>query len=171
MRVAVKDACVLIDLANGGLLEAWFRLDIETHTTDLVLRQVRRDEQWQRVSGFVEAGWLKVTTLSGEQVEAMCEEFAGLPIGVEDQSVLFVAMQMEDAILLTGDRRLRIEGLRRELEVKGVLWVLDQVVEKGVMSPALAAEKLRLILDSGSYLPLEECEARFRRWIPKTPGV
>ena len=47
MKVAVKDACVLIDLANGGLLEAWFQRGIETHTTDLVARQVKTDRNWQ----------------------------------------------------------------------------------------------------------------------------
>jgi len=63
MKVAVKDACVLMDLANGGLLDARFQLGIETHTTDLVVRQVKTARQWQVLSVFVEAGLLKVTTL------------------------------------------------------------------------------------------------------------
>jgi hypothetical protein len=86
VKVAVKDACVLIDLANGGLLEAWFQLGIETHTTDLVIRQVRTDRHWQAVSGFVEAGLLKVATLSGMQMEHMLTDLGGLRIGVEDQT-------------------------------------------------------------------------------------
>lgn len=52
MKAAVKDACVLIDLANGGLLESWFQLGIETHTTDLVLRQVMKDSQGESVAAF-----------------------------------------------------------------------------------------------------------------------
>jgi hypothetical protein len=31
MKVAVKDANVLIDLVEGDLLGLWFRLGIETH--------------------------------------------------------------------------------------------------------------------------------------------
>ena len=58
MRIAVKDASILIDLAEGDLLGLWFQLKIETHTTDLVLREVKQETQWQRVSPFVDAGLL-----------------------------------------------------------------------------------------------------------------
>ena len=35
MKVAVKDANVLIDLVEGDLLGLWFRLGIETYVPDL----------------------------------------------------------------------------------------------------------------------------------------
>ena len=41
MILAIQDAKILIDLHKAGLLEAYFRLGIETHTTDLVLLEVR----------------------------------------------------------------------------------------------------------------------------------
>ena len=163
MKAAVKDACVLIDLANGGLLEAWFQLGIETHTTDLVIRQVRSDAHWQAVSGFVQAGLLKVATLDGPEMERMLEEVGHLSIGIEDQTALFLAMNLK-AILLTGDRRLRLEGLKRQVEVHGVLWILDQLVAKRVLARKLAAVKLRAMIDHGARLPEDECKRRFREW-------
>lgn len=163
MKVAVIDACVLIDLANGGLLEAWFQLGIETHTTDLVLRQVKKDHQGQAVTAFVEAGRLKVETLTGKQVLQMRAELGHLPVGVEDQSALFLAMEL-DAILLTGDRRLRLEGLRKSLEVRGMLWVLDELVARRHLTPKLAAVKLQKLLADGAFLPPDECAKRFKAW-------
>lgn len=162
-RVAVKDACVLIDMANGGLLDLWFQLGIETHTTDLVVRQVKTDQQWQMVSTFIDAGTLKVTTLNGKQVEQMQRDFGALPVGVEDKSVMFLALELK-AVLLTGDRRLRLEGLHRKLEVRGMLWILDELLAKQRLTPKLAAAKLRLILDGGAFLPQDECDKRFRAW-------
>lgn len=163
MRVAVKDACVLIDLANGGLLEAWFQLGIETHTTDLVIRQVKSDPHWQAVSSFVKAGLLTVATLSGNQMERMLEEIGGLSVGIEDQTALFLAMEL-DAILLTGDRLLRLEGLKRQVEVHGILWILDQLVASHILTPKLAAVKLQHMLDEGAFLPAEECKKRLGKW-------
>jgi hypothetical protein len=163
MKVAVKDACVLIDLANGGLLDAWFQLGIETHTTDLVVRQVKTDRHWQAVSVFIKAGLLKVASLTGEQVAQMQKDLGGLPVGVEDRTVLFLAMEL-DAILITGDRRLRIEGLRRKLEARGLLWILDEMVARQKLTQKLAAAKLRLIVSEGAFLPRDECEKRFRAW-------
>jgi len=45
MKVAVKDANVLIDLVEGDLLGLWFRLGIETHVPDLVLEEIKNPGQ------------------------------------------------------------------------------------------------------------------------------
>ncbi len=163
VKVTVKDACVLIDLANGGLLEAWFELGIETHTTDLVIRQVKAEQYWPLISGLMNDGRLKVATLSGAEMERLLRELGGLPVGLEDQTALFLALKL-DAILLTGDRRLRLEGLKRQVEVHGVLWILDLLVTRKVVVPRLAAQKLRLMLTEGAFLPTDECEKRLQAW-------
>ena len=169
MKVAVKDACVLIDLANGGLLDSWFQLGIETFTTDLVIRQVKADHQWQAVSVFVEAGLLHVETLSGEQIERMGQTLAGLRIGVEDQSALFLAIERK-AVLITGDCRLRIEAGKHKIDVRGLLWILDELVARGVVPSALAALRLRSMREKGARLPNDECDERLRHWADDGPA-
>ena len=42
MKIAVKDASVLFDLLEAGLLGSWFKLGIETHIPDLVLAEVQK---------------------------------------------------------------------------------------------------------------------------------
>src|SRR6266478_6066516 len=163
MKVAVKDACVLIDLANGGLLDAWFQLGIETFTTDLVLRQVKAEHQWKIVSPFVEAGLLKVQTLSGDQLHRMNQSLEGSRIGIEDRTVLFLAIE-QDAILITGDRRLRIEATARKLDVRGLLWVLDELVGRGAIAPKLAAVRPQLMREQGAFLPSADSEKRIESW-------
>ncbi len=163
MKVAVKDACVLIDLANGDLLDAWFRLGIETFTTNLVIRQVKTDHQWKAVSVFIEAGLLRIETLTGDQLERMEEMLPSPRIDAADRSALFLAIE-QGAVLLTGDRRLRIEAERREIEVRGVLWILDELVARDVLPPALAALRLQAMRDEGARLPADECETRLRQW-------
>lgn len=66
--------------------------------------------------------------------------------------------------LLTGDRELRHVAEERGLEVHGVLWVLDQLVEHGLLAPRAARRSLRAMLDQGAWLPADECEKRFSRW-------
>ncbi len=163
MRVAVKDACVLIDLANGELLDAWFQLGIDTFTTDLVIRQVKAEHQWKAVSAFVEAGLLHVETLTGSQIEQMTDILGGSRIGLEDQSALFLAIERK-AILLTGDRRLRLQAGIHHVEVRGLLWVLDELVAHGLVPPSLVAVRLRSMRENGARLPNDECEKRFRQW-------
>ena len=51
MRIAVKDANVLIDMAVAGLLESWFQLGISTCTKDILPEDEcgRRLEAWRSV--------------------------------------------------------------------------------------------------------------------------
>ena len=52
MKVAVKDANVLIDLVEGDLLGLWFRLGIETYVPDLVLDEIKHPNH-RRIMGSV----------------------------------------------------------------------------------------------------------------------
>ena len=101
--------------------------------------------------------------MTGDQIERMHDELGTLPVGLEDQTALFLAMEL-NAILLTGDRRLRLEGLKRKIEVRGLLWILDELVTKQLLPPRLAAVKLRSMLADGAFLPRDECEKRFQTW-------
>jgi hypothetical protein len=154
---------VLIDLANAGLLDAWFDLGIETHTTDLVIRQVREARQWRKVAPFVQARALRVRSLTADELSEAQAEFGDLPIGLEDQTVLYIAVKLK-AVLLTGDRRVRVEGLARRLEVHGILWMLDQFIERKVLTPKQAATKLKAIINAGAFLPKDTCRARLSLW-------
>ena len=121
------------------------------------------------MSPFVEAGALKVETLSGDQIERMKQTLADLRIGVEDQSVLVLAIERK-AVLITGDRRLRIEAGKHNIDIQGLLWILDELVARGVIQPALAAVRLRLMRENGAWLPNDECDERFRRWKADKPA-
>ncbi len=163
MRIAVKDASILIDLAEGDLLGLWFQLKIETHTTDLVLREVRQEAQWRRVAAFVDAGLIQTHKTEGAEIAAVAVFAQGNGISLADASGVLLARRLK-AFLLTGDRRMRRAGQGEEVEVRGVLWILDQLVELGVLPKAEAATRLETICAAGSRLPRTECEARLKAW-------
>jgi len=59
------------DLAAVDLPGLWFQLQIETHTTDFVLREVKQEIQWQRVSPFVDAKLLQVHARTAQEIGAV----------------------------------------------------------------------------------------------------
>jgi predicted nucleic acid-binding protein len=93
---------------------------------------------------------------------ALFQQLSGGP-DLNDCSVLFLARKL-DALLLAGDKPLRIEAERRRIEVHGTLWILDQLVAEDVISTKNAAARLRGLLDAGRFLPLGESEKRIRLW-------
>jgi hypothetical protein len=124
MKVAVKDANILIDLVNGGLLELCLRLPYEFVTTDLVLLQLEVEAQWFVVQPFVESGALRTVSLTGSEMEEVVADPIHFSLGLVDAQVLWLAAK-EKGILLTGDLSLRQEAERRKVSVHGLLWIPD----------------------------------------------
>jgi predicted nucleic acid-binding protein len=54
--------------------------------------------------------------------------------------------------LLTGDGRLRKQAQADGLQVRGALWLLDQMVMHQIIQPKNAAQHLQSMLNSGSRL-------------------
>ena len=163
MKIAVKDANVLIDLIEADLLGLWFQLGIETHTTDLVIHELKRAPHWQAVSLMIGAGNLRVRDFDATQLRAIQQAAGQLRVSLADASVLRLAAEI-GAALLTGDRRVRMEAQARGLEVRGLLWVFDRLVEDGILDPADACTRLTRAREAGAFLPKDECEARLHRW-------
>ena len=163
MKIAVQDANILIDLELSGLLGAWFQLDMETHTTDFIVEQVRTGGHAEILAN-VASGRLIVHACSaariGEAV-ALAESFPG--IDLEDGSIYLLAQEL-DAILLTGDRPLRKLAKARHIDVHGTLWIFERLLEQNVLSRSAAAEKLNRLMTMDRYLPRKECEERLKAW-------
>jgi predicted nucleic acid-binding protein len=163
MRVAVKDTSILIDLTEGDLLGLWFKLGIETHTTTLVLSELRRESQWQHVSGFVDAGLLRAQKIEPADMAEVVRYHLANRVSLADASGILLARRLS-ACLLSGDRRMRNTARTDGLEVRGVLWIFDELVEQGVLAKRDAADRLERICASGSRLPHDECMARLKAW-------
>ncbi len=163
MRVAVQDANVLIDLLEADLLGLWFRLGIETHSTDLVVHEVRHPEQTRVLSTMIHAGSLIVHSLTASRLEAVGRSASALKLSLADASAIALAEELS-AVLLSGDARVRREAQHRGIEIRGLLWVLDEMITQGLVSPKDAAERLTRTMEAGAFLPGHECHERLRRW-------
>lgn len=163
MKVAVKDANVLIDLVEGDLLGLWFRLGIETHVPDLVLEEVKNPGQRRIVLAMVEAGNLKVRTFDPMQVIRIDSYKRLYRVSLADAAAILLAEQLQ-ATLLSGDKLVRKGGQSLGIEVRGLLWVFDELVHRELLDAADAALRLNRVVEAGAHLPAEEVQARLRTW-------
>lgn len=169
MKIAIKDANILIDLANCDLVEACLRLPYEFVTTELVLLQLQQEAQWGAVEPFVATGLIRTVTLSADEECLLAADPLIRVLGHVDMQVLWLAVR-ERAILLTGDLQLRKEASKLKVQVHGLLWVLDELIGARMLAAADGAKRLRLAIASGAFLPKAECEARLRLWEVSTGG-
>jgi len=162
-QLVVKDANIFIDLVNAGMLDLWCATGIATLTTDFVVSELKAGPQWGEAETLIESGAIEVAEFAAEETLQIHSLRAHHRVSMADGSVLYLSMSRE-ARLLTGDRRLRRAAEKAGVEVGGLLWVIDELVAKSLLSPETAAERLRDMLNRGARLPDHEVEVRLNRW-------
>jgi hypothetical protein len=86
-------------------------------------------------------------------------------LSANDCFSLVLAQAGSDRILLTGDQQLRRRAGDAGVEVHGVLWVTDELAERGVMTHIDLADALeRLAADPLVFLPDADVRARISMW-------
>lgn len=127
MRIIVSDSSGLIDLKKGALLAAFLELPFEFVIPDVPLENELLS--LSRQDGDLLRTKMEVATLDGAGVLRVEAVLARTPaLSTFDGFALVVAEDRSpDAILLTGDRRLRTLAQESEIEVHGVLWIVEQL--------------------------------------------
>jgi len=157
--VLVTDTNIWIDLENGKILAAVFRLPYHFFTTDFAVEE------------FLHPGWATLKDLGLKTHDLTPEYILELvrlrqihhQLSTIDLAALLLARAL-DASLVTGDRRLNELAKAQGVPVHGVLWILDEIVIHHVLTENQAAIALRKMLYQGARLPDGDCQKRFDRW-------
>lgn len=166
MRIAINDANILIDLYKLDLLNEFFELDFEFITSDFVYNELRKkQEQIDGLNLIIEKKLLKIQTFSFEEIMAIESLRArnSSKLSFEDCSVWYLA-QVRKAILITGDKLLRKNATKEKIEVRGILFVFNELVNMQIITPKTATRKLNKLMEINNRLPLEECNKLLAKW-------
>lgn len=159
MQALFCDANVLIDLEDGGLLEAFFRLPFRFRIpADLYLDELREQQARLRQQRALRLEELDAGTL--EVAGILFRRYGG--INIHDSFALALAKR-KVGILLTGDRRLRAAAEREKVSVHGTLWVMEQLLESGLVSPEQAEAAFERMEANGRRLPWDRARELCRR--------
>ncbi|MEN0108776.1 MAG: type II toxin-antitoxin system VapC family toxin [Pseudomonas sp.] len=163
-RVYISDANILIDFRNAGLLEALFALPIELCCSDFVIHELKGFSRPE-----LERLGLLVETIDGPGISRLFAlRIQHNNSSLADVSCYFLA-QETGRPLLTGDGRLRRQALQDGIEVHGALWLLDQLLAAGMLTPDGAADALDRMMALGARFPAADCQSRLQTWRPLHP--
>ncbi len=155
----VTDTNIWIDLENGNLLEPIFGLPYQFIMTDFAANEISSN-LWASLAHM----GVKKYGLSSEQITDIDVLSKMHPsVSSTDLSSLVLARDLP-AGLLSGDKPLRKLAKAHAIEVHGVLWVLDGLVDHQIISPSQACLGLQWILAENARLPEVECHQRLRKW-------
>lgn len=164
-QIVIKDACILFDLVDLNLLEDFFQLELIAFTTPQVIGEITNEEQWETISKFIDSGKLQIDTYGEfEVIAGIYDEHPGLSI--PDSSVLELAIRKE-AIIYSSDGSLRKISVKKNLIVRGILWVVEELHNKEFLSKDIAIEKLNIYQTINQRAPMKEINNLINRFLKK----
>lgn len=160
-KLFVSDTNIFIDLIHMGLLGDFFLLPFDIYTVDFVVRELKKTGQKDAVMAFEMKKRLTVFKFSTAEIEDIfnLQQSAQGNVSFQDCSIWFCAKK-HSACILTGDMALTKNARADKIEVHGLLYVLDQLVQHGIVPPELIAEKLETLVGENKWLP-EKIVAEF----------
>ena len=167
MRSIGEDTNIIIDLFNVGLLQFCKKMDIVFHTTEFVIKEIKRPEQRSTLKGLISNEELKMVVFNIEEMlqlanlEEECRSTNNL--STADCSVVLLAERL-GCRLLTADQKLVHFAQSRGLETSGFLWLTDKMVEKGIVSPKDMVEYLNRYLETNKRAPEKEVNKRIAQY-------
>jgi predicted nucleic acid-binding protein len=163
-KIAIQDACILIDLINLGLLENCLQLPFHFCTTEIIIEELY-DWQKDKLQTCIEAGSFTVISVSENDMAEITSLVGKHPrLSTEDLSAYHYALNNK-ALLLTGDKLLRTLAVNTKLQTAGILFIFDQLVHHNVIPPQNAAELLKDLCLKNKRLPKLECDQRIKNWV------
>lgn len=164
MKIVIIDANILIDLAKLDLLDIFSKLDFDLYTTDFVYEELN-EEQKSPISILKKKGHLKIIETEEladfQKISELLESSSGLSF--EDCSVWHYSEKLSGT-LLTGDGKLRKQVSKDGIEVRGILYVLDELIKQKLLGFTLAIEKVKQLYQLNNRLPKKEIEKRIEHW-------
>lgn len=166
-KIVVNDTNVFIDLYEVGLLEEFFSLPWEVHTTDFVMLELQREGQHETVAKYKTDKRLIVPVFEAKEMSEIAnlyqQNMNRTNLSLTDWSVWYYA-KVNNYVLLTGDRKLRTASILDGIVVHGVIHVFDCLVECDIISRQVAVEKLQHLYSLNPRLPKEEIDKRINLW-------
>ena len=162
--IVISDANILFDLLTSELMEAFCRLPFQRWTSDFILQEIRDPNQKQIVDNIIENNELHIRESTFEEIitiKSFQERYK--PLSISDCSVWLMAKEM-NARLLSGDRKLRIVAEADGIEVSGILFVFDKLIENGIIDFQTAVDKLKYLMSVNNRLPEAECAEKLKEW-------
>lgn len=163
MRVVVSDVSVLFDLYELELLTEFFALPFDICTTDFVYAEIQHNDQQQVFEELVKAGRLIIIKTTAEEINTIqTDPSVSALLSFPDKTLLWHTLRSKGT-LLSGDKKLRQHAESLRMEVHGVLWVIEMLVEQQQLGMSVARERLQQLKAINPRLSKQLIDSRIEK--------
>ncbi|WP_031595915.1 DUF3368 domain-containing protein [Ferrovum myxofaciens] len=153
MLLLISDANILIDIEFGGLVAPLFSLEYQFAVPDILFYEELDDQH-----GYLLDMGLVVRDLDEVMVARVVELAAQYPRPSRNDLFALVLAASEECPLLTGDKDLKSASEAENIEVRGTLWLVNEMVKTGKISVHVARSAYQRMQEHGRRLPWDKAE-------------
>ncbi|MBC8212870.1 MAG: DUF3368 domain-containing protein [Gammaproteobacteria bacterium] len=158
MRVLISDANVIIDMEDCGLTQVMFSLPYQFSVPDILYFDELEDGHPNLLDQGLNILELSQNTL----VHSMDLNRRYKQPGRYDCLALAAALQ-EACTLLTGDKSLRNAARKEKVEVKGTIWLVEEMFNHRLIDKQQVITAFDDMKEAGSRLPWNEVSKLLKR--------
>lgn len=160
MKLLINDANILIDIIKCDLKDPFLSLSFELKTTDFVFNELSIEQQKALKSRKLHV----ITTNELDDLKAINQlKSQHKGVSFEDCSVWYYARKL-NGIMVTGDGNLRKKVTATGLEVRGILFLIEEMKHQKLLTTKQAIHKLETLMKLNPRLPVNEIEKRIKAW-------
>ena len=148
MLLLISDANILMDVEIGELVAPMFSLGYQFAVPDILYFEELEEQHAHLLDMGLLARTLSAASVA--RVQALSQSYTRP--GRNDLFALALA-EVEQCPLLTGDAALRQAAEAENIEVKGTLWLIDEMVRKQCITVHVARAALQKMRANGRRMP------------------
>lgn len=148
MQLLISDTNILIDLEEGRLLEAVFRLPYRFAVPDILFYE-ELEEQHTHLLGM----GLMINELTSDSMLYALELSTRVTGPSRNDCFALALARQEQCPLLSGDRALRTLASQEAVVVMGTIWLVEQMVQQKIISIQVAQDAYESMRVNGRRLP------------------
>ena len=153
MLLLISDANILIDIEIGGLVAPMFSLDYQFAVPDILFYE----ELEEKHAHLLDMG-LQPKDLDDAMVARVSEFAAHYPRPGRNDLFALVLAASEKCPLLTGDKDLKAAAEAENVEVRGTLWLVNEMVKARKITVHVARNAYQLMRAHDRRLPWNMAE-------------
>ena len=157
MRLLISDANILIDVEIGGLVAPMFSFDYRFSVPDVLFYEELGEQH-----GYLIDMGLEVRELDDRMVARVFDLAVQYKRPGRYDLFALVLAAKEKCPLLTGDKDLKAAAESENVEVRGTLWLVEEMVRAGKISVLIARNAYQRMQVHGRRLPWIEADERLR---------
>jgi predicted nucleic acid-binding protein len=158
MQLLISDTNIIIDLDVCRLIRKMFDLPYTFAVPDILYIE-ELEEQHRELPAY----GLQIKALGAEMVNhAVTLQERYLKTSANDLFALVLAKQ-ENCPLLTGDGALRDLASMEQIEIRGTIWIIEQMIKNGIIDSNHAKKAFKTMKENNRRLPWKEAENMLKR--------